>query len=291
MIAVFISYLEIHDQYDGEYFFELLFWGGGHTLQFTHTLLLLVAWLWLASTCGAQFFKRPGVFLALSALVILPVILVPWLYSTVHVDSVEHRLKFTQLMQYGGLASMPLGMIAIFYLFSVLKDSGVNEQARPYRSAMIASFILFSAGGIIGFLIEGVNVVIPAHYHGSIVGVTLAFMGVAYLLMPRLGWGVPNVRLAAMQPYVYGGGQLMHILGLAWSGGYGVQRKTAGAAQGLDRLPEILGMGNDGVGWSHFYNWRFALSNSHHQSLARPVHRCINKCLFELSYLILNGYI
>ncbi|WP_231882681.1 hypothetical protein, partial [Oleiphilus sp. HI0061] len=44
------------------------------------------------------------------------------------------------------------------------------------------------------------------------------------------------------------GGQLMHILGLAWSGGYGVQRKTAGAAQGLDRLPEIIGMGMMGLG-------------------------------------------
>ncbi|KZY29833.1 hypothetical protein A3729_21955 [Oleiphilus sp. HI0043] len=92
------------------------------------------------------------------------------------------------------------------------------------------------------------NVVIPAHYHGSIVGVTLSFMGIAYLLMPKLGLGTPDTRLAAIQPYVYGGGQLMHILGLAWSGGYGVQRKTAGAAQGLDRLPEIIGMGMMGLG-------------------------------------------
>ena len=73
-------------------------------------------------------------------------------------------------------------------------------------------------------------------------------MGIAYLLMPKLGLGHPNVRLAKIQPYVYGGGQLMHILGLAWSGGYGVQRKTAGAAQGLDRLPEVLGMGMMGLG-------------------------------------------
>jgi len=40
----------------------------------------------------------------------------------------------------------------------------------------------------------------------------------------------------------------MHILGLAWSGGYGVQRKTAGAAQGLENLPEIIGMGMMGAG-------------------------------------------
>lgn len=248
VIALLVSYFEIPVQYEGEYYFELLFWGGGHTLQFTHTLLLLVAWLCLASACGARFSKRPELFLGLSALVILPVVLVPWIYVSVPVDSVEHRLGFTQLMQYGGLASMPLGVVAVIKLFSLLKRGQLDAQARPLKAAMIASFILFSAGGIIGFLIEGVNVVIPAHYHGSIVGVTLSFMGVAYLLMPQLGMGSPDTRLASIQPYVYGGGQLMHILGLAWSGGYGVQRKTAGAAQGLDRLPEILGMGMMGLG-------------------------------------------
>ena len=35
----------------------------------------------------------------------------------------------------------------------------------------------------------------------------------------------------------------MHIIGLAWTGGYGVQRKTAGLAQGVDRAGEIAGMG------------------------------------------------
>ena len=97
-------------------------------------------------------------------------------------------------------------------------------------------------------MIEGINVVIPAHYHGSIVGVTLAFMGLTYFLLPRLGFGRPEGRMAHWQPYIYGGGQLMHITGLAWSGGYGVQRKTAGAAQGLENLPEIAGMPLMGMG-------------------------------------------
>ena len=51
-----------------------------------------------------------------------------------------------------------------------------------------------------------------------------------------------------MQPYVYGGGQLLHVLGLAWSGGYGVQRKVAGTEQGLDGLEKILAMGLMGFG-------------------------------------------
>jgi hypothetical protein len=56
------------------------------------------------------------------------------------------------------------------------------------------------------------------------------------------------VRLATWQPYVYGGGQLLHITGLVWSGGYGVQRKVAGSEQVLRTTQEIFGMGLMGIG-------------------------------------------
>ena len=89
---------------------------------------------------------------------------------------------------------------------------------------------------------------IPAHYHGSIVGVTLAMMGLSYGLLPRFGLAVPEARLATLQPWVYGTGQLLHIIGLVWSGGYGVQRKVAGSEQILRTPQEIAGMGLMGVG-------------------------------------------
>ena len=38
---------------DGKAYFEVLFWGGGHVLQFTWTLLMFAAWLWLAEASGA----------------------------------------------------------------------------------------------------------------------------------------------------------------------------------------------------------------------------------------------
>ena len=112
----------------------------------------------------------------------------------------------------------------------------------------MASIVLFGAGGLIGALINGSNVRIPAHYHGSIVGVTLALMGLVYLLMPRLGYQAPAGRLAVWQPMLYGAGQLLHIIGLVWSGGYGVQRKVAGADQVLRSAPEVIGMGLMGLG-------------------------------------------
>lgn len=107
---------------------------------------------------------------------------------------------------------------------------------------------LFAAGGAIGFMIKGSNTLIPAHYHGSIVGVTLAFMGVVYWVLPLLGYTLERTRLLRAQPYLYGGGQLLHIFGLAMSGGYGVQRKVAGTEQVLDGLAQTVGMGMMGLG-------------------------------------------
>jgi cytochrome c oxidase subunit I len=87
-----------------------------------------------------------------------------------------------------------------------------------------------------------------AHYHGCIVGVTLALMGLVYRLLPQLGCRAPEGRLATLQPTLYGAGQLLHIVGLVWSGGYGVQRKVAGAEQVLRSGAEIAGMGLMGLG-------------------------------------------
>jgi hypothetical protein len=41
---------------------------------------------------------------------------------------------------------------------------------------------------------------------------------------------------------------MMHIVGLVWSGGYGVQRKVAGSDQVLRSTQETMGMGLMGLG-------------------------------------------
>ena len=41
---------------------------------------------------------------------------------------------------------------------------------------------------------------------------------------------------------------MLHIIGLVWSGGYGVQRKVAGSAQVLRSASEVAGMGLMGLG-------------------------------------------
>lgn len=245
MASLLTSYMGLPSVFEGVSYFEILFWGGGHILQFTHSIILLMVWMWLASATGDLLAVTASRVKLYFSIAVFPVLLALPIYLMYDVISAEHRSEFTQLMRYGGLATLPLAAIVIL---SALSTDSVEKVNRPARNALLASIILFSAGGILGFMIEGVNVVIPAHYHGSIVGVTLAFMGLTYHLLPRLGFRAPNLRAAKIQPWIYGGGQMMHILGLAWSGGYGVQRKTAGSAQGLDNLPEIAGMAMMGLG-------------------------------------------
>ena len=231
---------------DARIYYELLFWGGGHVLQFAYTLLMLVGWLWLASSIGARVPLSPRVVTLLFAIALLSVFLTPVTYLAYDLASVEFHGAQTLLMRFGGGLVIPPIALAVLWALRPLRDLAAGE--RPLRAALIASVALFSAGGIVGFLITANNVRIPAHYHGSIVGVTLGMMGVVYLLLPRLGFAAPDSRVAAWQPYVYGTGQLMHILGLFWSGGYGVQRKAAGAEQLLRTPQEIAAMALMGLG-------------------------------------------
>jgi hypothetical protein len=233
----------------GEVYYEFLFWGNGHVLQFTHTLLMMVAWIVLADASGCRFELTPRLALTFLLILALPVITVPFFYLAHDVVSSGHRLAFTELMKYGGLSCLPLGLAVLVSVVKAGRPKPADgPEARYLRSALVASLILFAVGGILGFMISGLDIVIPAHYHGSTVGVTIAFMGLCYYLLPRLGFGPLPPRMTWWQPYLYGGGQLLHIIGLAWSGGYGVQRKTAGLAQGVDRLGEIAGMGLMGLG-------------------------------------------
>jgi len=246
LIAFGWSYALVPSALDPAAYYELLFWGGGHVLQFTWTLLMLVAWLALADATGARVPLSPRVATLLFGIGLAAAFITPAIYLAYDVDSVEHHRLLTWLMQFGGGLAIP--PVAIAVLWGVFRHGRVAADRRPQRAALICSVVLFGIGGAIGFLIHGSNVKIPAHYHGSIVGVTIALMGLTYLLLPALGFAAPSLRLATVQPYLYGGGQLLHVTGLLWSGGYGVQRKVAGSEQVLRGTQELLGMGLMGLG-------------------------------------------
>ncbi len=245
LLILFWSWLSLNADNIDTYYYELLYWGAGHTLQICYTVMMLVVWLWLAKFANIGIALPPRTVALLLTLVAIPALFAPLIYFFSPIDSPENRIWFTSLMTYAGLFILPL---ALPIVYKTITNKQTEDDHKIAKAALICSQTLFLYGGILAFMIQGVNVVIPAHYHGSIVGITLAFFGLSYYLLPLMGYKQPSIRLSVIQLYLYGFGQLMHISGLAWSGGYGVQRKTAGAAQGLDRLPEILGMGMMGLG-------------------------------------------
>ncbi len=246
LLAFALSYRTVPPQLTGRAYFEQLFWGGGHVLQYAHTQLMLVAWLWLATVSGVRLSLSPRVVLVLFAWGLLWVFLTPVAYLAYSTGSIEFHRFFLWLMAFGG--SLAAGPIALAMLYGLATAPSVAPQAAPQRAALLSSVLLFGVGGILGLLIHGSNVTVPAHYHGCIVAVTLAFMGMTYELLPRLGFRAPAARAARWQAYLYAGGELLHITGLAWAGGYGVSRKVAGAAQGLHGWQENAAMGLMGIG-------------------------------------------
>jgi cytochrome c oxidase subunit I len=244
LACVALSLSRMPDGLGGEIYYDLLFWGGGHVLQFAYTVLLMVAWVVLVTASGSRLGLSWRSVRWLFVLAVLPLAALPWLYLPA-LDSRDHVLGFTTLMRWGGLASLPLGALA---LLALLRRPAQDAEGRCLRAVVLCSMGLFAAGGILGFMIQGSNTMIPAHYHGSIVAVTLGTMGLIYYVLPRLGRPITLTRTARWQPWVYATGQLMHVTGLAWCGGYGVQRKVAGAAQGLEGFAETAGMALMGLG-------------------------------------------
>ncbi len=145
-------------------------------------------------------------------------------------------------------------IFAIAILIAILKEasSGKGIKGLPWKEPLFSSLVIsigvFSLGGFIALTIYGYNTKIPSHYHGVIGGVTLAFMGLTNHMLYTPRRDIYSPRLARIQPYVYGAGQTLFVIGMFIAGSHGVAKKTFGAAQNLDDIAKILGMAIVGIG-------------------------------------------
>ncbi|GMQ99362.1 MAG: hypothetical protein BMS9Abin18_0179 [Zetaproteobacteria bacterium] len=230
----------------GEAYYQGLFWLGGHVLQFTHALLMLAAWMWLATASGVKFKLSPRVTTLLFTLALFTVAFTPIAFLSMNVTSINFQKWFTTHMQIGGAAAtLPLGLAVLWSLFGTAKAT-IDKQ--PLRIALWLSIMLFALGGVLGYMLRESSTLVTAHYHSVTGAVTLAFMALVYDILPHLGFGAIPPRLAKIQVYTYGIGQLLHVLGLAWAGGYGMARKVGGSAEVLDNIQQTMGMALMGMG-------------------------------------------
>lgn len=107
----------------------------------------------------------------------------------------------------------------------------------PAFSAAILSLLIFGfIGGITGVTLgtQQINIIahntlrITGHFHSTVVGgTTLAFMGLAYYVIPLMFrrdfiWR----KLARIQPWLFGGGILLVSIGMSFAGSLGVARRA-----------------------------------------------------------------
>lgn len=230
------------DPVDLLHYYEMLFWTGGHMMQFAFTLLVMAAWLTLLQALNAALPNR-RLSLFLYDITVLGAVIS--LAAPMFARYSDFFVGQTRIMtEWGGIGVTVMALIVI----GKLLKTKTQRATRAYTAALIVSLILFFFGGVLGFMIQGQNVTIPGHYHGMITGITQALMGLAYVMLPRFGYQpVAANRLTFWQPIIYGIGQLMHIGGLAYCGGYGILRKTAGGFEQL--APDIkVALGIFGLG-------------------------------------------
>ncbi|MCD6074534.1 MAG: putative cytochrome c oxidase, subunit [Rhodospirillales bacterium] len=219
---------------------ERLFWGGGHLLQFVNVALLLVA----LDRLGRQAFNAPpmgdaatkwapgALFLAGAAGLSI--------YGLTDIRTDAHIQAFTDL-QYA--FAVPVGIAVL----------GALMQKRRWRMAhripgrgieiasLIAATLVFLLGCTLGLFVDGADTRTPAHYHGVIGGINIAFYGLFYTqFLPAIGRTFTKQRLAIAQIILYAVGQSLFVAGLFFAGGMGAARKTMGAGLDLDATTRAI---------------------------------------------------
>src|SRR5262249_6916219 len=148
------------------------------------------------------------------------------------------------ILTFGGLGAgaVPIALMVL---------AGWPRARLPWASPLFAgtawSIGLFAVGGVLGVIGFSQDTRVPAHYHGMVGAVTLAYMGFAPLLLEICGRRPWSDRLTRWQPHLYGVGPLGLRAGLQWAGGHGAPRKTFGFtwadSQALIAL-NLMGLGS-----------------------------------------------
>lgn len=240
--------------------YEFSAWGAGHVLQVANAAAMLGVWLWLiARATGKALFTASGGRI-LFTLLLAPHFAMPLLTVRGALDPLYHS-GATQLMRWG---IFPVVLIVLSLGIRHLVRNGLasaDPMARAARAGFSASAGLTVLGFVLGACIRSSTTLVPAHYHASLGGVTVAFMTAAYLvcagvrdgrrregIRPPARQSPGALRTAPRQLGTFGVGQAIFALGFAIGGAYGLGRKAYAAEQHLRSPGELVGLGVMGAG-------------------------------------------
>ncbi len=205
-----------------------LFWGTGHLFQFMHTAGMIAVWA-IAGAVALGASSEPargrGAMWAFVPFVLTGgLVYLVWSPEALLWNRVVTWVTFLGL----GGPTLPLALLALGAILGARRRLPALPWSSPLFSGTVLCFALFAVGGVMGLLGLRQDTRTPAHYHGMVGAVTIAYMGLTPALLELTGRRPWKTWLTKWQPYLYGLGLIGIMIGLHWAGGRGAPRKTLG---------------------------------------------------------------
>lgn len=227
-------------------FFQSLFWVPGHLLQFVNAIAMVSAWyLLLEPGFGVVVADSKLARLAFDGYAILASLL---FVAALLADPRTLPANLTLSIVMGVAVALPTALHIGIVLRALIRNG--RASASPEAAALVCSLSLFVGGVLLAVARArtGSSMWIPAHYHAVVVGgVTIALMGLTYRVLAETG-EIAWPRLAAVQPWLYGTGMLLVVIGMNWAGSSGAPRKTFDPALGAAATRWMTPMNLMGLG-------------------------------------------
>lgn len=228
--------------------YRMIWWGLGHQSQQVNVCAMVAIWYLIAYlTTGAKAVNETvcrGAFVLYILFINLAsahhLLVDPAVGSTWKIWNTSYAMYLAVL------ASMIHGFTVPASIEMALRAKGHVKglfgwvTSAPWRNpafaAMVLSVLIFGfIGGITGVTLgtQQINIIahntlrITGHFHATVVGgTTLAFMGLAYYVIPLIFRRDFIWRGAArLQPWLFGGGILLVSIGMSFAGSLGVPRR------------------------------------------------------------------
>jgi cytochrome c oxidase subunit I len=230
--------------------YRMFFWGIGHGAQQVNLAAMVAVWYALiAITTGGRTISETMSRVAFMLLL-----------AFIHLGAVHHLLvdpglgTSHRLMNTSYLLYLAV-LASLIHAFCIPSAIEVAQRERgftkglftwlvkgpwkePGFSALVLSVVIFGfIAGVTGVLMSTMqlNILIhntlfvPGHFHSTVVsGTTMAFMGLAYYLVPILTRKrLVGIGVARLQPYVFSAGVLIFSVAMIRAGQLGVPRRVA----------------------------------------------------------------
>jgi cytochrome c oxidase subunit 1 len=227
-----------HDGRIPSEYYQALFWGMGHSFQYVNVATMVTVWYALVGVfLGEPLLNRRFAKALFTLFAVFPAF-TPLPYFLYEPILVPTQRAWGILLDVG--LSVPVVFLGPMILIWAWRTVGTRHVASllwrmPWKEPRLMAFAfsaaLFAFGLYIHPAVRHSTLRTPAHYHSVVVGgVTLAFMGLAYHLLPAVKREVAWRKIAIFQPYAFALGIVFLVAGLLGAGDLGAPRKTFDAA-------------------------------------------------------------